>query len=273
MGFVDKLHKEDFSPSDYSTIRPILQVTKVHYKKRRYNQTYTRQYSLLAVDGDNQSVHLSINTSLNSRICIIEEGSMIRLDLYRQLFYSYSGNEKPQTVIVLVSNFTLFGRVPLNESSNEDEDAPLALTIDFQRPNTENSKENAGANHGINAGASRDTTLAWVDNGESPCDGRNCSKYGMHFTTCVTDCFPVPSLNLTNVVGECPFVTKELSQMPDSDKRFLCYYWYATNVYGYNGKGNVAELPPCLLNEVRKRFPTGPFVGHKNTRKRRAGQS
>ena len=38
-------------------------------------------------------------------------------------------------------------------------------------------------------------------------------------------------------------------------KRFLLFYWYATNIYQYHGKGNRIILPLCLKSAIRARFP------------------
>ena len=40
-----------------------------------------------------------------------------------------------------------------------------------------------------------------------------------------------------------------------NDKRFLCYYCYATTIYQSRGKGNHIELPECVKLDVGELCP------------------
>jgi hypothetical protein len=43
--------------------------------------------------------------------------------------------------------------------------------------------------------------------------------------------------------------------MNPKEKRFLLYYWYATSVYQFRGKGNRVNLPNCLVWAIRALYP------------------
>lgn len=53
--------------------------------------------------------------------------------------------------------------------------------------------------------------------------------------------------------------------MDNSDKRFVLYCWYATNVYSIRCKNKRAVLPLCFLLEIRALYPNAedvPYTGH-----------
>mmetsp|Transcript_1260 Transcript_1260/g.2682 ORF Transcript_1260/g.2682 Transcript_1260/m.2682 type:complete len:166 (+) Transcript_1260:276-773(+) len=87
------------------------------------------------------------------------------------------------------------------------------------------------------------------------CDGELCSKHGVEFVACLTECVPVESISLPLVARECVFATRNLEDMTPSDRRFLLYYYYATTIYQFHGKGNRVELPECLKRTVRALHP------------------
>ncbi|KAL7524915.1 hypothetical protein ACHAXR_001740 [Thalassiosira sp. AJA248-18] len=57
------------------------------------------------------------------------------------------------------------------------------------------------------------------------------------------------------VARECVFANKDVELMSPSEKRFLLYYYFATTVYQFRGKGNRVELPECLKEAVRALYP------------------
>ena len=63
------------------------------------------------------------------------------------------------------------------------------------------------------------------------------------------------SISLELIARDCVFATREVGEMSNSDKRFLLYYYYATTVYQFHGKGNRVELPECLKTAVRALYP------------------
>lgn len=66
---------------------------------------------------------------------------------------------------------------------------------------------------------------------------------------------PVNTLSLENIASECVFVSKEVKDMTPSNKLFILYYYYATSVYQFHGKGNRVELPKCIVPEIRRVYP------------------
>ena len=63
------------------------------------------------------------------------------------------------------------------------------------------------------------------------------------------------SISLDLIARDCVFATRVVSEMSNSDKRFLLYYYYATTVYQFHGKGNRVELPECLKTAVQTMYP------------------
>ena len=86
------------------------------------------------------------------------------------------------------------------------------------------------------------------------CNG-GCWMHNVNFVVCLIECFPVDKVPLTMVARECVFATKDVFDMTQSEKRFLLYYYYATTVYQFRGRGNRVELPECLKSAVRALYP------------------
>ena len=90
---------------------------------------------------------------------------------------------------------------------------------------------------------------------ECACTGRGCSIHNVQFAVCVRKCVPIKGVSLETVARECVFVDKEFKDMTPKNKRFLLYYYYATSVYQFHGKGNRVELPNCIVSEIKKAHP------------------
>ena len=99
------------------------------------------------------------------------------------------------------------------------------------------------------------TTSGNITNKSCICNGGECSKHGVVFVTCITECIPVGRVPLAFVARECVFATRKIDEMTPSDKRFLIYYYYATTVYQFHGRGNRVELPECIKRAVRSLHP------------------
>jgi hypothetical protein len=61
---------------------------------------------------------------------------------------------------------------------------------------------------------------------------------------------------------ENPFVDQPVDQMENPNKRFILYYWHATNIYSVFGKRNRVNLPPCLVWAIRNAYPSDHYTGH-----------
>ena len=99
------------------------------------------------------------------------------------------------------------------------------------------------------------TTSGNITNKSCICNGGECSKHGVVFVTCITECIPVGRVPLAFVARECVFATRKIDEMTPSDKRFLIYYYYTTTVYQFHGRGNRVELPECIKRAVRSLHP------------------
>jgi hypothetical protein len=90
--------------------------------------------------------------------------------------------------------------------------------------------------------------------------GEVCSNYGIQFVVCVTECIPVTDVSLLAAAKECVFATKPVRDMTLKEKIFLLYYWYATSVYQFRGKGNRVNLPNFLVWVIRALYPVNQMV-------------
>lgn len=92
-----------------------------------------------------------------------------------------------------------------------------------------------------------------------------CSIYGVKFQACICNLMPPRDVDLEEVAEDCHFATMPLSKMENHHKRFILYWYYATNVYSITGKGNRKHLPMCLVSAIRERFPEpdGNYTGYK----------
>ena len=83
---------------------------------------------------------------------------------------------------------------------------------------------------------------------------------------CVLKTFPLNRLELEELFESNHYVTKSsVSSLTAGNKRFLHYYWYATNIFLYHGKGNRVELPHCVVDAIREKYPEkgGNYKGFK----------
>eukprot|EP00985_Skeletonema_marinoi_P024896 scaffold17764_cov140-Skeletonema_marinoi.AAC.1 len=47
----------------------------------------------------------------------------------------------------------------------------------------------------------------------------------------------------------------------------MLYWWYATNIYSLNGKGNRGKLPDCLEYAIKAKYPekdSSDWTGYKD---------
>ena len=83
---------------------------------------------------------------------------------------------------------------------------------------------------------------------------------------CILD-NPATFVNNTNMLRRaalaCPFVTKPIVRMNNSDKRFVLYYTYTKRYTTVTGKGARCEAPVCLTLAIRQAFPNKAGVPYK----------
>ena len=82
---------------------------------------------------------------------------------------------------------------------------------------------------------------------------------------------PIPS-SVVSMMMYCPFIDEEYksvesdASMSNSQKRFVCYWWFAYNIYSVQGRGNRMVMPACIVHAVRSKFPeaSGVYKGHRS---------
>jgi hypothetical protein len=170
----------------------------------------------------------------------VDIGSLVQLINFHRI----DQNDK---TFLLVRNCRILGNVPVAYSDvNVCEAAMLSHEEEFMEFHPEQ----------ISQELEKDSCGAHV------CDGSTCSKYGLRFDRCVTECFPVDHLILTEIARSNPFVDMEVSQMENNNRRFILYHWYATNIYNMTGKGNRAKLPDCLIAAIRAKYKRTKVMTH-----------
>ena len=80
------------------------------------------------------------------------------------------------------------------------------------------------------------------------CDGTGCSVYGIRTNVCLATSVQMPELREIN--GSCFYSDKFVSDMEPREKRFLCYWWWAVNVFSVRGKGQRGKLPKCVTDHI-----------------------
>jgi len=220
-----------------------LQITNTEsaYKSSKINDNDVavkhRQWKFTAIDGDKSSITLRLDSTLNTAGNVLTPGTVIHVKRYLPIYWKYDDNIQKKCAIV-VREFEVVGRqqVPPENANQPPKQRvkPKAAQKISKRKKLSKKEE--------------DGTTAAV-----ACDG-SCSCHGVEFRICLTVCVPVSSISLAIVARECVFATRSVEDMSPSDKRFLCYYYYATSIYQFHGKGNRVELPECVKRAVRSKY-------------------
>jgi hypothetical protein len=253
------------------------------FREQRYWQytTQMKQYTVNCADGDRNYLTLKVNSKLHHNIHLLTEGAVIELLECHPLYYHYE-DRNDLRVCLLLSNFRIISHQnvpddlkcapkmtrhlrPIIEERNEGETSALQSEV-----------TNASSLHESGVEAARDGWYNHDDDGNEiepvkrvDCHGGQngkCAKYGVQFETCICQAVPVKSLILQEIARECYFVSMATDNMQSNHKRNLIYWWYATNIYFICGRHNRAELPECLVWDVRRHFPNKPGMPYKGYR-------
>jgi len=193
----------------------------------------TRKLKMAAIDGDGMPIMLRVDSTLNAEAAtMLTKGTIVAIPSFITLYFNYD-DEKDLRCALVARSFERVGYQPIDAGIYKN----LHLNYTVQETTEKATQSCAKPAPGCN------------------CGGKLCSKYGLNFIVCLTECIPVESISLELVIRDCVFVTKTLEEMTNSDKRFLLYYYYATSVYQFHGKGNRVELPNCLIAAVRALHP------------------
>ena len=242
-GFGQKLHDRGMCIHTHGK-DVTLQITHVD-SERMSLQLYDNnipfcKWKFSAVDGDGVSINLRVDSTLNSVAGILTPGTVVNMESFVPIWYSYENTEDMRCCIVM-RKFKVVGHRPLQD---ELHGRPLKRAKSIK-------KENAKA--GIPAPTEANPP------GVCKCNGELCSKEGVEFVVCITKCIRPESISLPMVARDCVFATREVRDMSPNDKRFLLYYYYATTVYQFHGAGNRVVLPDCLKGAVRELYPKPNF--------------
>jgi hypothetical protein len=82
---------------------------------------------------------------------------------------------------------------------------------------------------------------------------------------CVCTTNPPNRINLDVVREYCWFATKDVSEMDNSHKSKMLYWWYMTNIYNIGGRGVTKKPPDCLNAAIRCAYPEddGRYKGYR----------
>ncbi|KAL7549905.1 hypothetical protein ACHAWF_013166 [Thalassiosira exigua] len=158
---------------------------------------------------------LRIDSTLNTAGNLLTPGAIVEVQSFAPVYFRYD-DEGERRCAIVVRKFEIVGRQVLTQTKlgPPKKRAKPAKTTKKQKPNQ-----------------------ASIEDG-CVCSGELCTKHGVEFVACLTERFPVQEVSLSLVARECVFATRSLEMMTPRDKRFLLYYYYATTVYQFHGRGN-----------------------------------
>ena len=196
---------------------------------------------LTLVDGDRNSIHARLATHLADKGRDLEEGDLIRLEMFTELSYRVN-DESPRMPAIFVIKYTKVGHAPM----------PLQKDIKGMIQYTYNPSESASSgeakSHSIPDPLSEPPPSCTFDN-------RLCRLHGVNFIgRCICEEIPVKDRDLSIIAEDCCMITKPVSELENKPKRLMLYWWYATNIYSIRGKGNRGRLPVCLEYAIKKQY-------------------
>lgn len=205
-------------------------------KNNNTNISY-RRWKLNAVDGDNNVITLRLDSTLNSEGKLLTPGAVIKVKSAFPIYMNYGDLYDMRCAIVL-RDFAIITRQGVPTDSKGP---PERLKVAKSTPS-----QSTSANAVDKSSTNKNGCI---------CHGNICSKHDIEFVVCLTKCIPLDSISLERIARECVFVDRELKDMENRHKRFLYYYYYATSVYQFHGRGNRVELPECLVSVIRSAYP------------------
>ena len=196
-----------------------------------------RRWLLNAVDDDNDVLTVRLDSTINSKGVLLTPGAVIKVTSAFPIYWDY-GSEYDMRCAIVIRDFSIlcYRGVPINTNQPPERREVANSAAPTAQPTTDVVNHREGQQKCV-------------------CTGRECSKHGVQFAVCVRKCVPIKGISLEKVARECVFVDKEFRDMTNRNKRFLLYYYYATSVYQFHGKGNRVDLPKCILSEVRSVYP------------------
>ena len=226
----------------------VLQITAASSENRTARidgrEVSHRVWKLNAIDGDATVITVRLDSTLNSEGAFLTPGAVVHVTSGFPVYMNYGDVYDMQCAVVLRS-FRIIGRRPVPESCKG---APTRLSVGAADARGE----------GVAAADAKNDegdVVCGEDEGEESggacgCGGRLCSIHGVSLAVCLSDSVPVKNVSLERVARECVFVNREMNKMAPNQRRFLCYWYYATSVYQFHGKGNCTESPDCIVKDI-----------------------
>jgi len=224
-------------------VKLVIQVTHRSNNDRQVSRigntdVSTKMSKFCALDGDGVQFIFRVDSTLNSAANMLTEGAIVSVGSFFTVYFTHEDSSDTRCAIV-AREFRVVGHCPLSE---EQKGCPK-FSIKVKKPKEKKRKaEEIEVN---------DESVESCN-----CNGSLCSKHGVEFITCITKCIPIRSVSLELTARDCIFVSKTVDEMSRSEKRFLVYYYFATTIYQFRGRGNRVELPECLLKAVRASYPS-----------------
>ncbi|KAL7518122.1 hypothetical protein ACHAWF_000176 [Thalassiosira exigua] len=141
-----------------------------------------RKWKFTAIDGDETSIMLRIDSTLNTARNLLTPGAIVKVHSFAPVYSRYDDEDERRCAIV-VRKFEVVGRQVLSQTQlgPPKKRAKPAKPIKKHEPNQ----------------------VSIGDGGF--CSGELCSKHGVEFVTCSTECIPVQEVSLSLVARECVF--------------------------------------------------------------------
>jgi len=212
---------------------------------------------LTLLDGDNNQIHARMATHIADAGRKLEEGDVIRLELFTELSYHVNEDSRPMPALFIIK-YTRVARMSLPLQNEIKERIALSTT-----------KLDLGGD-GKKKASSRIIDPLSQPPPECTFENRLCRKFGVNFIgRCICDEIPVAERDLSIIAEDCHYINKPASELTENKpRRLMLYWWYATNIYSLTGKGNRGKLPDCLEYAIKQAYPetdSSKWTGYKPT--------
>jgi hypothetical protein len=294
--FINSLVDSTFNAD--GNVQPIVQVVDVQisYEDQIRAPGRQRRVRFTVTDGSNKTVvAIGANNILEDvRRQLLRGNPIIRLRLFHSLHYSRDGSrpvseDNPVLPGIVIQRYD-FLCLPVRLIERDLLSVALfSEPVQTEQPNHQHQAEPRASNLDGTDYAGRDPTTEFhrkivefqgssefqhlPDESILFCSSEypECSKYGIRFQQCIAESSAVDGIGdmstLQSYAETCHFVTREVANMPNNEKRNLLYWYFATNYYSINGSKSRSSLPSCLVCAIRMAHPNPKgkeYVGFKS---------
>lgn len=188
----------------------------IHINKQTANIGTRQRWKYTAVDGDNNTFLLRIDSTLNHMGMTLVPGTIAKVTSSFPAYFNHDDSNDNRCAVV-IRDFVIVGRQPVPDDLLS-----------------------GGNNNKSAIKAVKKKALPKKRKEEQPskplCDGCLCSKHGVAFELCLTKIIPPDTIPLPIVARDCVFANMEVEDM---------------TVYQFHGAGNRIDLPECVIYAVR----------------------